>query len=469
MRFASLKRFGEEHHLVCEGGTLTPLPSLRAFSKQTLPSNRDAEMQNQVFFINQEGTPLNMLHPARTRELQNKGKAATFRTYPYVVIAQTQIERPILKLYILKIDPGSKWTGFAIQCGDEIVFRMELKHRGDTIKSDLQKRAGFRRGRRSRNLRYRQARFNRCKPEEWLAPSLMHRLQTVETWIKRFMRWCPITCIEIEQIRFDTQKLINPEISGVEYQQGELMGYEVRQYLLEKWDRKCAYCGIENVPLEVEHIHPKSKGGSDRVSNLALACHPCNQAKGNQSVAEFLSDKSKLEKVLNQAKQPLKDVAAVNTTRFAIVRMASCLCDSVKCWTGSRTKFNRCQQGLKKSHSIDAACVGESGASIKLRTYQPLIVVCIGHGTRQSRRVNASGFPAVEKPKIQYQHVQAGDVVKFTFTKNRKNVPAGTYSARVKTPTAKGFEVLLNGFRISISTMKDAVFVHRSDGYAYEF
>ena len=29
----------------------------------------------------------------------------------------------------------------------------------------------------------------------------------------------------------------NAEISGVEYQQGELQGYEVREYLLEKWGR----------------------------------------------------------------------------------------------------------------------------------------------------------------------------------------------------------------------------------------
>lgn len=69
---------------------------------------------------------------------------------------------------------------------------------------------------------------------------------TVETWIKRFMRYCPITCIEIEQVRFDTQKLANPEIDGVEYQQGKLQGYEVREYLLQKWGRKCAYCGTEN-------------------------------------------------------------------------------------------------------------------------------------------------------------------------------------------------------------------------------
>ena len=76
-----------------------------------------------------------------------------------------------------------------------------------------------------------------------------------------------------------------------EYQQGELAGYEVREYLLEKWGRKCAYCGKQNIPLEIEHIVPKSEGGSDRVSNLTLACNTCNVRKGNRLVREFLKRK----------------------------------------------------------------------------------------------------------------------------------------------------------------------------------
>ena len=427
-------------------------------------------MQNHVFFVNQDGSPLNMLHPARARQLQSRGKAARFRTYPYVAMQRQQIENPVLKPYILKIDPGSQWTGFAIQCGDEVVFRMELTHRGAAISESLTKRRGFIRSRRSRNLRYRKKRFNRRKPSGWLAPSLMHRVLTVETWIKRFMRWCPIVTIEIEQVWFDTQKLQNPEISGVEYQQGTLFGFEVRQYLLEKWKHQCAYCGAENVRLEVEHIVPKSKGGSDRVSNLCIACRNCNQKKSDRDLADFLKKKPDvLKRVLTQTKVPLKDAAAVNSTRFAIVRVAKKLCSSIHCWTGGRTKFNRCQQGLKKSHSIDAACVGESGASIQLKTHQPLIVVCKGHGTRQARRVNAAGFPAVQKAKTVYTHVKAGDVVRFALPADRKNVKAGIYTARVKTPTSKGFEVLLNGFRVKISSMKGVQFIQRQDGYSYGF
>ena len=58
----------------------------------------------------------------------------------------------------------------------------------------------------------------------------------------------------------------HPEIQGVEYQQGELFGYEVRAYLLEKWGRQCAYCGAQEVPLQVEHIVCRAQGGSNRVT-----------------------------------------------------------------------------------------------------------------------------------------------------------------------------------------------------------
>ncbi|MFB8789279.1 MAG: RNA-guided endonuclease IscB [Potamolinea sp.] len=426
--------------------------------------------QNWVFQINGDKQPLDLIHPGRCRELQNRGKLASFRRFPYVVIQKQTIENPQTKEYILKIDPGSQWTGFAIQCGDEILFRAELNHRGETIKSDLIKRAGFRRGRRSRNLRYRKKRLNRQKPEGWLPPSIRHRVLTVETWIKRFLRYCPIKTIEIEQVKFDLQKLANPEIDGVEYQQGELQGYEVREYLLQKWGRKCAYCDVQNVPLEVEHIKPKSQGGSDRVGNLTLACHDCNTNKGNKDVRDFLDKKPDvLKRVLENATKPLKDAAAVNSTRYAIVKMAKSICLSVKCWSGALTKMNRVKQGFEKTHSLDAACVGESGANVRVKTEQPLLITCKGHGSRQSKRVNASGFPAVKNAKAVFNHVTAGDVVKFSVNKDRKKVKKGTYTARVKTPNKNGFEVLIDGARISVSSMNNVVFVHRSDGYGYGF
>ena len=77
----------------------------------------------------------------------------------------------------------------------------------------------------------------------------------------------------------------------MEYQQGTLYGYELREYLLEKWHRRCGYCGAQNTRLEVDHIVPKSIGGSDRVSNLTLSCKPCNAKKTNRPVGKFLANK----------------------------------------------------------------------------------------------------------------------------------------------------------------------------------
>jgi RRXRR protein/HNH endonuclease len=348
-------------------------------------------------------------------------------------------------------------------------------------------------------------RFDRKKKSGWLPPSLMHRVLTVETWIKRFTRYCLIVAIEIEQVRFDMQKINNPEINGVEYQQGTLFGYEVREYLLEKWNRECAYCGKKSAQLEVEHIAPKSRGGSDRVSNLTLACHECNQLKGNQNLSDFLSDRRQLDKILKQAQTPLHDAAAVNSTRIAIVDMASKHCGNVRTWTGGRTKMNRCKQQLEKSHSIDAACVGESGENIKILTSQPIIVISKGHGTRQSRRTNDKGFPALItskckktgkdivqrnedgtvktiSPKNDYTHIQAGDIVRFEIKKARSvksnhsdsvdgkvQIEPKWYTCRVKTPTKSGFEVLIKGGRVGVSSMKGVKFAYRADGYDYKF
>jgi hypothetical protein len=78
--------------------------------------------------------------------------------------------------------------------------------------------------------------------------------------VTRLRRLCPVGALNQELVRFDTQLLQNAAIAGVEYQHGELVGYEVREYLLEKWGRVCAYCGAEGVPLEVEHIVPRIRG-----------------------------------------------------------------------------------------------------------------------------------------------------------------------------------------------------------------
>ncbi|MEH1852669.1 MAG: RNA-guided endonuclease IscB [Nostoc sp.] len=203
-------------------------------------------MQNYVFVIDQNKQPLNPIAPKRARELLTKQKAAVFRMYPFCIILKHPVENPQPLSLTIKLDPGSKFTGIAILDDDKVVWAAELEHRGWQIKDSLQSRRSLRASRRSRKTRYRQPRFdNRKRKEGWLAPSLMHRVLTIETWVKRLCRYAPITQIAMELVKFDTQKMHNPEVDGVEYQQGELAGYECREYLLEKWGRKCAYCDWE--------------------------------------------------------------------------------------------------------------------------------------------------------------------------------------------------------------------------------
>jgi hypothetical protein len=119
-----------------------------------------------------------------------------------------------------------------------VVWAAELHHRGERIRNALADRRAVRRSRRNRKTRYRKLRFlNRRRPAGWLPPSLESRVANIQTWVARLRRACPITSLALEVVRFDTQALQNPEISGVAYQQGTLHGYEIREYVVRRVTR----------------------------------------------------------------------------------------------------------------------------------------------------------------------------------------------------------------------------------------
>lgn len=416
-----------------------------------------------VLVLDKNREPLMPCHPARARELVRKGRASVFRRQPYTIILHDRAGGETQPTQ-LKIDPGSKTTGVALvaDCkrGKKVVWAMELHHRGQIIKDRLLSRRQLRRGRRGRKTRYRPARFNnRRRPKGWLPPSLQSRVDNIFTWANRLYRWSPYDSISVELVRFDTHKMQNPEISGVEYQQGELQGYEVREYLLEKWGRKCAYCGAKDVPLEVEHITPRSRGGSDRVSNLTLACTPCNQTKGNQTAKEF-----GYPDIQRKAKQPLKDAAAVNATRWAIYNGLKGVMP-VETGTGGRTKFNRIKQKYPKAHWIDAACVGESGEVVHLpKTWKALQVKAMGRGSRQKVITDKYGFPKYHKSrqKMSFGFV-TGDIVKGRITRGKYK---GCHRGRVTANTGGKFAIK-QSWGVVQPTHKNCTLLQMADGYDY--
>lgn len=413
-----------------------------------------------VFVLSHDGQPLDTCHEARARKLLNAGRAAIYRRFPFTIILTDRIAAESqTHPYRLKLDPGSKTSGLAIiqEHMARIVWAGELTHRGQWIRNRLLIRRALRHNRRQRKTRYRKARFlNRRQPSRWLVPSVAHRVLTTMTWVNRLCRVCPITAISVELARFDAQLMQNAEISGVRYQQGELAGYEVREYLLEKWQRRCAYCGIANVPLQVEHMVPRIRGGSDRVSNLTLACEPCNQQKGARTASEF-----GFAQLMTQAKAPLKDAAVMNMIRWTLYRRLIATGLSVEAGTGGRTKFNRSRLGLPKAHYLDAACVGGSTPdNLKAHVGSVLLITAMGHGSRQLCRTDKYGFPIRYVPR-QKRHFgfRTGDQVRAVV---RRGKNAGTHVGRVIIRTRPSFR--LNGIDIH---PKYITLLQRTDGYAY--
>jgi 5-methylcytosine-specific restriction endonuclease McrA len=424
---------------------------------------------SKVFVLDTNKQPLNPVHPGRARTLLSEGLAAVFKRYPFTIILKREVPDPRLVPLRVKLDPGSKTTGIALvndQSG-EVVWAAELTHRGQSIKKALDDRRALRCSRRQRKTRYRKPRCANRRRKDRLAPSLESRIANIDTWVRRLMRLCPITAISQEVLKFDTQAMDNPEISGVEYQQGTLSGYELREYLLEKWQRTCAYCGKQDVSLQVEHIHPRANGGTNRMSNLCLACEACNRRKGTKDLRDFLAHQpDRLKRILAQAKAPLIDAAAVNATRWALYERLKTIGLPVECGSGGLTKYNRTTRGLEKTHWIDAVCVGQSTpVVVQMQGVKPLLITATGHGSRQMCGTDACGFPTRHRTRQKrFYGFQTGDMVKASVAIGKKQ---GVHVGRVLVRAKGSFDLQTAHGRVQGIGYKHCQVVHRMDGYRY--
>jgi 5-methylcytosine-specific restriction endonuclease McrA len=371
----------------------------------------------------------------------------------------------------LKIDPGAKTTGLALvdDAIGEVIWAAELEHRGEQIKKALDKRRAVRRGRRTRKTRYRAKRFrNRRRRAGWLPPSLMSRVENILTWVRRLSRLCTLTALSQELVRFDLQKMEHPEITGIEYQQGTLFGYELREYLLEKWGRSCSYCGIQWVPLQVEHILARAKGGTDRLANLTIACESCNLAKGTQDVRDFLAhDPARLARILAQAKAPLKDATVVNATRWELFRRLKETGLPLETGSGGLTKYNRVKRELPKTHWLDAACIGASTPE-HLRTANvfPLLIKASGRGHRRMCNPNEIGLPVSHRKRHKrYFEYQTGDLVRAVVPQTL--VCRGTHVGRVAVRARGTFNITTKSGKVTDVPYRFCTPIGRTTGYNY--
>jgi len=319
----------------------------------------------QVCVLDQNGKPLMpTTRLGKVYRLLKTQKAHIVSYEPFTIQLDYEPDTHIIQPMTLGVDSGAIHSGYSVANEHREYYSAEVIARDD-ISKRLSDRQMYRKNRRYRKTRYRKPRFNNRKNKKkgWLPPSLEQKVAVQLNEINHLHRYFPIEKIIVEVAEFDIQKIKNPDISGIEYQQGTLQGYNIRNYLLEKHGRKCFYCGKTVSDFEVEHMTPKARGGSNRIDNLTLSCHECNQKKDTLTAEEFIKQTLPAKKAVAKLKQLpnekrlFKYMAHMNATRWALYNAINEKYVNVEMTYGYITKYNRIQAGLSKAHHIDAKCI----------------------------------------------------------------------------------------------------------------
>ena len=355
----------------------------------------DPTNTNTVAVLDADGRPLMPTRPSRARRLMRDGRAENTWVKGMFAIRMKDVDAGDPDVVVdgveVNVDPGASATGIAVvseRDGTRHAHALvELRHRGNRVRNKLIRRRSFRRNRRGR-LRNRKPRFdNRTRPAGWLPPSLVSRLENTVTWANRMAAIFPVRLVRVEDAVFDTQLMADAEISGVQYQEGDLLGWQLRSYVFHRDGRVCVYCGRRDAErYELDHIVPRSLHGSDRVSNLAVSCHECNVRKGNVSVAEFLAgDPDRLAAIRRIQGKSLAGAAHLNVIVPELLRRLRALGPAVTTHDAYTTSWNRNRLGVPKTHVNDALCLG-APARLEGIPDRKLVVRATGHGDRQMLR-----------------------------------------------------------------------------------
>ena len=311
-----------------------------------------------VFVLNKSKKPLDMISNAEARILLRKKLAVIHKIYPFTIRLKDNSCGSQDRAYTVKLDPGSRTTGVAIiDNKDSVVMLAEIEHRGHVIKKNMDSRRAVRRHRRNRKTRYRPARFlNRTKPKGWIAPSVKSRADNVINFIKKYKKFLNINKVMIENVSFDTAQMTSDDnLVGTDYQQGPLYQKELRSFIFNRSNNQCIYCGAK--AEEIDHIIPRSNGGTNSVYNLVASCKSCNEKKSNLTLKEFGKLMGKDFSYLTPKKLP-KDASIVQIARNYMVKEITKLVSDTKSYNAWMTQYNRDELGLPKQHYYDALSVG---------------------------------------------------------------------------------------------------------------
>ena len=419
-----------------------------------------------VFVLDKSKKPLDMISHAKARILLKNRLAVVHKVYPFTIRLKNDSCVGRNKAYTVKLDPGSKHTGIAIvDNNDSVVMLAELEHRGHLIKRKLDQRGILRCSRRNRKTRYREARFdNRTKPKGWLAPSVKSRADNVINFIKKYKKLINIDKVMIENVSFDIAQMTSEvKLYGTDYQQGPLYQKKLRDFVFSKTNSRCVYCGAK--AEEIDHIVPKSSGGTNSTYNLVAACRACNEKKSNLSLKEFGKLVGKDFSKIKPKALP-RDAAIVQLARNYMVKEITKLVSDTTAYDAWLTKYNRDQLGLPKQHYYDALSVGNI-QDYKFLTDKVLQISAKGRGSRQMCSMDKFGFPRTSaKASKSVKGFQTGDMVRAIVPKGLK---AGEYLGRVVIHSRGSFDIKTKSGSVRDIGYKYCHLIQRGDGYLYNY
>lgn len=314
-----------------------------------------------VYVLNKHGKPLMPCRPAKARRMLRNGVARVVRTEPFT-IQLIHGSSGYKQSITLGVDAGSKHIGMSATTEKMELYAADIELRTDITKN-LAERRQYRRCRRNRKTRYRQSKFLnrvRSKNKGWLAPSIENKIQAHIKTVSNIHKILPITKIIVETAAFDIQKIKNPEISDMDYQQGEQLGFwNVREYVLFRDGHECQHCHGKSGDkvLNVHHIESRQTGGN-APNNLVTLCETCHRKYHKGEI--YLKIKRG---------QSFRDASFMGIMRWTFFKRLKHLYSNVGMTYGYITKNTRIRNGLAKEHYIDAYCIAGNMLAERLGYY----------------------------------------------------------------------------------------------------
>ena len=313
-----------------------------------------------VYVLNKNGQPLMPTNRhGKVRRLLKINKAKVIKRCPFTIQLLYNTTNCIQNI-TLGVDAGSKHIGLSATTKDKVLFEADVELRNDITKL-LEARRKFRHSRRNRKTRYRKRRFNNrvsSKHKGWLAPSIEHKIQTHFAMVEKVHKMLPITKIVVETASFDMQLLKaqlegEPIPKGMDYQKGELTGWNIREYIFHRDNYTCQWCnGKSKDSILVTHHHAYWKGDhTNKPSRLITLCNTCNDSKYHKKEANRLWGWE--PKITNS----YKHAAFMNVMRWVFYNRLKEIYANVSMTYGYITKNTRIKNNLPKTHYLDARCI----------------------------------------------------------------------------------------------------------------